>query len=393
MKLLYFDSPAGASGDMMVAALLDLGVPLTKIKRELAKLPLRGVELNSYPHRSRGIRGTKFDVRVRNKPQTHRDFAAIQKMIADSKLDAEVRRRALSVFHRIARAEGKIHGVPTRKVHFHEIGAADSIADIVGACVALRELGAEKIVASRPLPLGSGFVDCEHGRFPVPAPATLEILKGIELTAGEEKTELLTPTGAALLREFCSEFAPIPPMRVEKIGYGLGAKMLEQTPNVLRAIWGESANVSEGVETVCVLETNLDDASPQLLGDAMEQLLAAGALDVTHTPIQMKKNRPAVQLTVLCDPSQADALAGWLLTHTTTFGVRMHMAQRRTLAREIRRVKTKFGAVEVKVGRFGGRIVSASPEFDSCRKVARAANAPLKRVLAAAQAKAEEWYG
>lgn len=389
---------------MFVGALLDLGVSLPTIQREIGKLKLTGLTLDAYEHRSRGVTGTKFDVRIaashqalvtRQHARSARDFAAIKKLISASRLDAEVKRRALSVFQRIAVAEGKIHGVPVEKVHFHEIGAADSIADIVAACVAMRELGADRVIGSRPILTGSGFVDCDHGRFPVPAPAALEILKGVELAAGEEKTELLTPTGAALLREFCDEFGSMPPMRVEKIGYGIGTKMLEKTPNVLRTVLGDvrGREILAQHSEICVIETNLDDCSPQLLGDAMEQLLAAGALDVYYTPVQMKKNRPAVMLTVLCEPSKADALAEWVLTNTTTFGVRMHTAQRRCLAREIVKVKTKLGAVEVKVGRLGDRVVSASPEFESCRKLARAAKVPLKRVVAAALAKAEELYG
>jgi uncharacterized protein (TIGR00299 family) protein len=272
--------------------------------------------------------------------------------------------------------------VPLEKIHFHEIGAVDSIVDIVGACIALELLGVKEIQASSP-PLGSGFVETAHGKFPVPAPATLELLKNIPTQPSNEPVELTTPTGAALLAEFCKKFGTLPAMRIDKIGYGAGTRDLEKTPNVLRAVLGESQEDSQrhaDVDTIAVIETNIDDMNPQLFGDVMERLLTAGALDVFLTPVQMKKNRPGTLVTMLCEIGDADRMAELLLTHTTSFGLRIYEAQRRKLAREIIKIGTKFGEIEVKIGRLAGKIVSRSPEFESCKRVAAKAGASVKEV-------------
>ncbi|MBI5687695.1 MAG: nickel pincer cofactor biosynthesis protein LarC [Verrucomicrobia bacterium] len=402
MKCLYLDCVGGISGDMLIGALIDLGLDLKALRRELAKLALDEFEISAARGVRQGISGTKFDVAVHKHDHHHhhhehdhhgRSFNDIQRLIESSKLSAEVKRRAIGAFRRLAVAEGKIHGVAPEKVHFHEVGAVDSIVDFVGACIGLRALGVERVVASAPLRTGFGFVDCAHGRFPVPAPATVELLKGVPTFAGDEEAELITPTGAALLREFAAEFGPMPPMAVRAVGYGLGSRNLPKSPNVLRALLGDSA-VGDGRESdrVAVLETNLDDVSAQVLGDVMDKALAAGALDVFHTPIQMKKNRPGVLLSVLCAPADADRLSRLLLENTTAFGVRRTDAQRLKLDREIVVVKTAFGRIEVKVGRLGGRIVSASPEFESCKSAAAKAKVPVRRVLTAALAEAEKLY-
>ncbi|MCX7827222.1 MAG: nickel pincer cofactor biosynthesis protein LarC [Verrucomicrobiae bacterium] len=400
MNLLYLDCIAGISGDMLMGALLDLGLDLKVLRRELAKLKLHEFSLAVRRDQRGGITGVRFEVhvhaphasrRAHHAGRHGRSFTQIQRLIESSRLAADVKRHAIGAFRRLAVAEGKIHGIAPEDVHFHEIGAVDSIVDFVGACIALRELGIEKVVASAPLRTGFGFVDCAHGRFPVPAPATVELLKGVPLCAGDEEAELITPTGAALLREFVTEFGAMPAMTVRATGYGLGRRQLARTPNVLRAMIGEAGR-DRALDRIAVLETNLDDVSPQVLGDVMEKALAAGALDVFHTPIQMKKNRPGVTLSVLCAPQDAERLSRLLLTHTTAFGVRRLDAQRLKLDRQIVKLKSAFGPVEVKLGRLDGKIVSASPEFESCKRAAAKAKVPVRRVLTAALAAAEELY-
>lgn len=403
MKLLYLDCVGGISGDMLLGALIDLGLDLKTLRRELAKLKLDEFEVSATPGKRRGITGTKFDVAIHEHDHHHhhhhdhehhgRTFRDIKHLIESSTLAAEVKQHAVGAFQRLAVAEGKVHGVAPENVHFHEVGAVDSIVDFVGACIGLRELGVEKVIASAPLRTGFGFVDCAHGRFPVPGPATVELLKDVPLYAGDEEAELITPTGAALLREYATEFGPMPAMTVRAIGYGLGSRDLPKSPNVLRALLGDA----EGGDTresdrVAVLETNLDDVNPQVLGDVMDKTLAAGALDVFHTPIQMKKNRPGVMLSVLCAPADADKLSRLLLENTTAFGVRRTETQRLKLDREIVVVKTAFGRVEVKLGRLSGKTVSASPEFESCKSAAAKAKVPVRRVLTAALAEAEKLY-
>ncbi len=382
MKVLYLDCCAGISGDMFLGALLDLGVSEDVLRAELSKLKLPGYQISARRVIKQNISATRFDVIIMEDSTLHRSVATthyehrgysdIVAMIDKSALSSGVKGRAQRVFRRIGEAEAKIHGIALETVHFHEIGAVDSIVDIVGACIAVEALGVDEIQASPPR-LGSGFVETAHGRFPVPAPATLELLKGIPVQSSSDPVELVTPTGAALLAEFCGKFGPMPTMSIEKIGYGAGSRDLEKAPNVLRAVLGESAEDSRRyseTDSVAVIETNIDDMNPQLFGDVMEQVLAAGALDVFLTPVQMKKNRPGTLLTVLCERNHVDALAELLLRHTTSFGVRVHEAQRRKLAREIVTVKTKFGDIEVKVGRLGGKVVTRSPEFDSCKQAA-----------------------
>jgi uncharacterized protein (TIGR00299 family) protein len=382
MRLLYLDCFAGCSGDMFLGALLDLGVPEQAVRDELRKLNLTGYSISTRRVVKQNIAATKFDCLTTVADEhNHRGYTEITGLIGASSLAEPVKRRALNVFRRIGEAEARIHDVPLEQIHFHEVGAVDSIVDIVGVCAAIHLLNVDEIRALPP-PLGSGFVETAHGRFPLPAPATLELLKGIPTQPTGLAVELVTPTGAALLAECCSQFGPLPAMSVEKIGYGAGSRDLDKTPNVLRAILGEAT----GTETdlVHILETNLDDMNPQLFGDVMERLLAAGALDVWLTPVQMKKNRPGTALAALCDPRQTDALAELLLTHTTSFGLRITTAQRRKLAREIIRVATRYGEIEVKIGRLAGKIVAWSPEYESCKRAAAAHGVPVKDVQEAA---------
>jgi uncharacterized protein (TIGR00299 family) protein len=329
-----------------------------------------------------------------------RNFAEIKKLIAASKLSAWVKRKSIAVFQRIAEAEGKIHGRPPAKVHFHEVGAVDSIVDIVGATIALEMLGKPRVLAS-PVVEGTGWVNCAHGRFPVPTPATLAILgtRSIGITQCEEPHELVTPTGAALLAEFVAGFGPMSGLVAERIGFGLGTRDHQTRPNVLRAVLGKSGKGTANLQPqtsnlqptdwetdrVAVLETNLDDISGEILGRFVETALAAGALDVFHTPIQMKKNRPGVLLTILCAEATADQFSELILCETTAFGVRRTLAERRKLRREFVMVKTRFGRVTMKLGKLNGKVVQAAPEFESCKKLAVQKRVPLKQIYEAAE--------
>jgi hypothetical protein len=422
MKTLYLDIFSGISGDMFIGALLDLGVDAHRFEHELEKLRLEGYHLHIARREKSGIAGVKFDVHLadehhhehehahshahdhhghehEDKHEHHhhdenRTFAGIKGLITQSALSDWVKAKSIAVFQRIADAEGKIHGKPPEEVHFHEVGAMDSIIDVVGACIALEMLGKPRVLAA-PVVEGFGWIDCAHGRFPIPAPATLAILgaRGAAVTQCEEPHELVTPTGAALLAELAESFGPMQGLVAEKIGFGLGTRDNKTRPNVLRAVLGAESPTqgtnSQGEmdwesDTIAVLETNLDDISAEILGNFVEQALAAGALDVFHTPIQMKKNRPGVLLTVLCAEAEADKFSAMILLETSAFGVRRHSAERRKLHREFVTVKTPFGEVTVKLGKLNGKIVQAAPEFESCRKLAGAAKVPIKQVYEAA---------
>lgn len=403
MRILYFDCFSGISGDMAVGALRDLGVPEEVFQEALAALGLGG-EFHARFHRGerRGIAGWKFDIlppepiyeeisnlksQILNPKSDHvhgRTFREIRDLIEKSALADPVKTRAVATFLRIAIAEGKIHGRSPEDVGFHEVGAADSIADIVAACAGIAALEADAVWAS-PLTEGTGWIDCAHGRFPLPAPATLEILAGIPLRQTDDPLERITPTGAALLAEFASAFGPMPETKIEKIGYGLGTRDPESRPNVLRAVLGEAAEISSS-ETgeICQIETNLDDFTPELAGAAMERLLAAGALDVFFTPVQMKKNRPGFVLAVLCAPEKCEELGRIVLTETSAFGLRIHRTARRTLRREFHDVETAYGPVRIKLGFLGDELVQAAPEYESCREAARRAGVSVRDVHLAA---------
>ncbi|HET7623876.1 MAG TPA: nickel pincer cofactor biosynthesis protein LarC [Verrucomicrobiae bacterium] len=429
MKTLYLDIFSGISGDMFIGALIDLGVDARKLERELGKLKLGGYHLHVARKQKSGIEGVKFDVHLsgghehghhkheHGHSHSHehehahdheRTFVEIKKLIQSSKLSPWTKQKAVAVFWRIAEAEGKIHGLPPERVHFHEVGAVDSIVDIVGACIALEMLGKPRVLAS-PVIEGVGWMNCAHGRFPIPAPATLAILgaRGVGVTQCDEPHELVTPTGAALLAEFVEAFRPMTGLVAEKIGFGLGSRDNATRPNVVRAVLGEvsgaknqvsdgksglpkmAANIPHPIsnldwesDIVAVLETNLDDINSEILGNFVEKAFAAGALDVFHTAIQMKKNRPGVLLTVLCAETDADRFSEMILRETTAFGVRRHLGERRKLRREFKPVKTKFGEVTVKLGKLNGKVIQAAPEFDSCKKIADREKVPLKKIYA-----------
>ena len=397
MRILHLDCFSGISGDMMVGALRDVGVREEVFQEAVAALGL-GDEIHLHFQREarQGISGWKFDVHghshggdghshAHGHPHGHgshvhgRTWRGIRALLEESLLHPDVKARAVSVFERIAVAEAKIHGVPVAEIGFHEVGAADSIADIVAACAGIDALGRVRIEASR-LVEGSGWIECAHGRFPLPAPATLEILAGIPLRQTEEATEFITPTGAALLAEFAVRYGAMAEMRVEKTGYGIGTRDTAPRPNVLRAILGASMG-GEETDGISQIETNLDDTTPELAGAAMERLFAAGALDVFLTPVQMKKNRPGFLLTVLCVTDKTDALSRVVLRETTSFGVRVHRVARMKLRREFRTVETPYGPVQVKLGFLGGDLVQTAPEFESCRALAEKTGVPLREVF------------
>ncbi len=393
MRVLYLDCFSGISGDMAVGALRDLGVEERVFHSAIAALGL-GEEIHSEFQRGarQRIAGWKFEVRSDDRgghihgDHIHaRSFRDIRALIGENNgLSDFIKVRSIAVFQRIAVAEGKIHGVPSEDVEFHEVGAVDSIADIVAACAGIEALDVERVLASSLID-GSGWTDCAHGRFPVPAPATLEILSGIPLRQVEDPYELITPTGAALLAEFSSLFGPFPEMKIEKIGYGLGTRASGPRPNVLRALLGECGDTSNAeVDEIMQIETNLDDLSPQLAGVAMDRLFAAGALDVFFTAAQMKKNRPGFILTVLCTEEKSSELARILLTETTAFGVRMHRARRLKLRREFHVRETPYGPVRIKLGLLGNQVVQVAPEYESCREAAKRAGVSVRDVHIAA---------
>lgn len=391
MRILYFDCFSGISGDMMVGAIRDLGIEEGIFQRSIAALGL-GDEIHAHFHRGtrKNISGVKFDVHAHEHPHSHEDhvhgrtYRDIRRLLEKSALEPGVQSRALSVFHRIAVAEGKIHGISTEDVGFHEVGAADSIADIVAACAGIHALGPLRVESAVPVE-GSGWISCAHGRFPLPAPATLEILAGVPLRQVAEESEFVTPTGAALLVEFCERFGPMAEMRIERTGYGLGTRETSPRPNVLRAVLGEAGDPETSeTDEISQIETNLDDMSPELASAAMQKLFQAGALDVFFTPAQMKKCRPGFVLTALCHPEKTDDLARILLTETSAFGVRIHTARRYKLRREFREVETPYGPVTIKLGFLGDDLVQAAPEFESCRAVAEASGVSVRDVHLAA---------
>lgn len=315
-----------------------------------------------------------------------RTHSQIRALIEKSDLSDFVKKHALGIFHRIAVAEGKIHGQHPDEVAFHEVGALDSIADIVLACVGIEHLGVEKVFVSS-LSEGSGWIQCAHGRFPIPAPATLEILSGIPIRQTEEPFEFITPTGAAILAEFGVSFGPMPELKVEKIGYGVGSRKLPDRPNVLRAVLGEIDEKSSGYETDTItrLETNIDDLSPEITGAVMEKLFAIGALDVFFTSIQMKKNRPGVQLTVLCENADLHKIADLIFAETTSFGVRTDRVNRLKLERKFEEVKTGFGQITVKLGMKDGKVIQVAPEYESVKAAAEKYGVALREVFEAAR--------
>jgi len=378
MKICYLDCFSGISGDMLLGALADAGAGHAELRAGIAKLGLEGIELNFEKCVRAGIGGTNLTVDVAH-DHHHRSLSRIEEIIHDSALDEEVKDRSVWIFRRLGEVEAAIHQVPIEKVHFHEVGALDSITDIVGACIGFRLLGVEKIYCS-PLNLGSGTVKAAHGVMPVPAPATAALVEGIPTYSDGPAVELTTPTGAAIVAALVSEFGSMPAMRTLAIGYGAGDRDFTGRANLLRVVVGEQSQAREVTE-VFVIEANVDDMNPQVAGYVRERLLEAGALDVTLAPVYMKKDRPGFVISVLAKPEDREELSALLFAETTTLGIRMYAAERRVLERTWRQVATKFGSVRVKVASENGSVRNFTPEYDDCRKIALEKGVPLKDVM------------
>ena len=388
MTIAYFDCFAGISGDMTLGALIDAGANPELLKERLAALGVGGYRIEINRKTAGYIDATDVRVILEEAHNSHhphdRRLAGILETIRSADLSEEVKRTARGIFRRLADAEGKVHGHAPEEVHFHEVGAVDAIVDIVGTALCLEMLGWPKVVAS-PMPTFHGYVKGAHGVFPLPAPATAEILRGVPWRKVDIEGELVTPTGAAIIREIAAEFGPLPAMRVDRIGYGAGKSVFE-IPNALRVMVGQETATPQSAGTVAVVETNIDDLNPQFYEIAMERLFAAGALDVFLTPIQMKKNRPGILLSVICEPAGTDAIAAIILAETSTLGVRISRWERICLERRWQEVVTEFGTIRIKIGERDGATITASPEYEDCKRAAAEHGVPLRRVYESAAA-------
>jgi len=422
VTVLYFDCSSGAAGDMILGALLDAGLPFDDLRGALGSLAVSADDIWTERVTRAGVSATKFLVRgeeatvdhlhahghphnhdhsgahshartpsgalatqaheiAAHSRGVHRTLAEIVGLIEGSALSAAGKERAQALFHRLAEAEAAIHGTSVEAVHLHEVGALDSIIDIVGTVYALEALGVDRVVAS-PLNVGGGTVRSAHGLLPVPAPATVRLLAGAPIYSGTQKVELVTPTGALLVTGFADSFGAIPEMRLRQVGYGAGARDFSDTPNVLRVLIGDSEQPQ--AHAVVVIEAEIDDMNPQIFGMLMDRLLAEGALDVFYTAIQMKKNRPGTLLTIVASPDSRERLTSTVFRETTTIGVRYREMARECLDRDIVTVDTPFGPIRIKVSRRDGEVLNASPEFDDCIRIAASAGQPVKDVQAAA---------
>lgn len=378
MKIAYFDCFSGISGDMILGALVDLGLPRKVLLEGLQKLSLHGYKIRISKQERMSIHGTRVEVLIEHHEHSHRSFLQIRSMIQESGLSDEDKSLSIRIFERLARAEAKMHNKAIDDVHFHEVGAVDSIVDIVGSAIGINRLGVERVIASE-LPLGRGFVKCHHGILPVPAPATLELLEGIPVRDSGIESELVTPTGAAIISTVATDFSAIPRMKIKGIGYGVGKKEFSERPNLLRILIGERD--SAVYRTDIVIEANIDDMNPQLCDYILDRLFEEGALDVTFSPLQMKKNRPAIQLRVLCDPPHLRTMIDCIVKESTTIGLRYYEVQRYCLKRKIRKVKSPWGMVRVKVSADdSGKTINALPEYDDCKRIAKRSGVPLKEV-------------
>jgi uncharacterized protein (TIGR00299 family) protein len=385
MRVAHFDCFSGISGDMTLAALVDAGVDGNAIRAGLESLGLP-IKIEFEKVKRNGFAATYANIEAPEE-ETHRFLPDVEAIINKGRLSAKQRDLALSIFRRLAVAEGAVHGHAVEKVHFHEVGALDSIADIIGAAIGLDLLGVERFT-SRSVPPGSGSVKCAHGIMPIPAPATAELLKGVPLAAAPVKAELVTPTGAAILTTVVSEYTDQPTMTIERIGCGAGKRDFWEQPNILRLFVGTAKQPAAPIDTVTVLETNLDDVSPEIIGYCFEQLFAAGALDVFTIPIHMKKNRPGVLLSVIAEADKVPALEAILFRETGTFGIRRHVAQRSILQREAIVVETPWGSVKAKRGWREGSVV-ITPEYEDCARLAREKGIALREVYAAVECRPE----
>jgi len=390
MRQAYLDCSSGISGDMFLAVLIDAGAPVDRLFAELKKLHVGFYEFKRTRAVRGGLVGTRIEI-LAPEEQPHRSLPDILHLVEHASLPDKVKDGATKAFQRLAEVEGKLHNVGTDQVHFHEVGAVDAVVDIVGTCVAMELLEISELVCS-PLNVGGGRIEAAHGTLPVPAPATLELLKDLPIYSSGVEGELVTPTGAVLVSTLASGCGPLPPMKVSRVGYGVGSKEFPHHPNLARLFLGERVEIPEGrvglpgEEVVSVIEANVDDMSPQLYGYFLEKALAAGALDVTCESVQMKKNRPGLTISILCEPERGDALSQILFDETTTIGVRIYEARRKVLEREIVSVETPYGPVKMKLARRDGKVVNAAPEFEDCQRLAAEKSVPLKQVMAAATA-------
>lgn len=405
MRVLQFDSVGGASGDMILAALIDLGISRDKLQSRLANLPVGPFDICAVPFSSQGLRGIRVNVHIGSGPHTHdekgacrshpfqadgadvpdnaRGLGEIRTLLRNTDLPESVKGSSLKVFQRLAEAEARVHGTTPDQVHFHEVGGVDSIVDIVGSCLALDMLDINEIAVG-PLPLGCGTMECCHGILPIPAPATVELLKGAPVVHTKEPFELVTPTGAALLSTWKTMDRPPPGSRIIDAGYGIGHRTLTSRPNLIRALLLESAADTELHDECLVLECNIDDTTPELLGSLSQKLMKAEALDVFMSPVQMKKQRPGILLTVLCRPDQRDMVLDLIFRESTTFGIREYPVKRTTLNRSHELVETKYGSVSVKMGVWQGEVITRMPEHEDCVRLAQEAGVPVRAVYEAA---------
>jgi len=389
MKILYYDCFSGISGDMNLGALIDLGVNKDYIINELSKLNIAGYKIEVSTDNRKGITGTRVDVMLdtadSHHHHEHRNLKDIETIIDNSLLSDKVKSLSKNIFLKVAEAEAKVHGKPIKEVHFHEVGAVDSIVDIVGAAIALDYLKVHKIFAS-PVELGGGFVKCAHGIFPVPAPATSEILKNVPVKMGAVNFETTTPTGAAILAATVSEFTEKMEFKINKVSYGIGHRDTE-IPNVLRVYLGEindgtihKKSIEKDLEEAVIIECNIDDMNPELYDYTIERLFSSGAMDVFLTPIIMKKGRPGIKLTVLCSESLELDLTNIMLRETTTLGVRKYLTQKTMLKREGSTINTKYGEVRIKTSFLNGEIIKVKPEYEDCKRIAYEKNMPISTI-------------
>ena len=391
MKIAYFDCFSGASGDMILGAMLDAGLPLEILRQELARLGLSHYEVSKSSVVKNGISGTQALVNIwQDHHRHHRHLEDIISIIDKSALAPAIKEDSIKIFRRLADAEAKVHNAPVESIHFHEVGAMDAIIDVVGGVIGMRTLGIEAIVCS-PLHLGSGTVECAHGTLPVPAPATVELVRGKPVYSTGVRGELLTPTGAAILTTLASDFGPLPPMTVELVGHGAGTAD-RSIANLLRVFIGPAANPGKTfmAEQTATIETTIDDMNPQIYDYLIEKALQMGALDIFCTSVQMKKNRRGTLVTILCRPEMVTSLADFLFRETTTIGLRWRLDNRFTLQRRFKTVQTPFGTVSCKTASLGDELVNITPEYDDCKRLATEKNVPLKTVLAAAQCQARD---
>ena len=385
MRIGYFDCFSGASGDMILGALIDAGLSPQRLREELKKLRIPTVHLKAEKVLKAGLAATQVTVEGRNEKRSHRNLKEILRIVERSGVETDVKEKSGEIFKRIASVEGMIHRMPMEEIHFHELGGLDSIVDIVGSVWGIRQLGIEKIYVSK-VNVGGGFVKCEHGILPVPAPATLSLMEGRPIYSSGVERELFTPTGAAILSTLGSEFGSMPLINVERIGHGAGRDDLVH-PNLLRLIIGTSVLTSQK-ERVVVIETNIDDMNPQFYDYVIEKLLAMKVLDVFITPVLMKKNRPGHLLTVICSSEKLPSVTAFLLRETTTLGLRWHEEERAKTDREILPLQTKYGRIRFKLARWEGKVINLSPEYEDCKRLALEKRVPLKEVFEEARKEA-----